>query len=46
VEELTTKSSDTFYNKAGAYTTDSGNGPATITWTNVAFWTGGIKPAK
>ena len=44
VEELSTKSSDTFYNKIGAYTIDSGNGPATVTWTNVAFWTGGTKP--
>ncbi|MGA3006587.1 MAG: hypothetical protein ABSE59_01730 [Opitutaceae bacterium] len=46
VEEMATHSSDTFYNKIGAYTTDSGNGPAMVTWTNIAFWTGGTKPAK
>lgn len=31
--------SGNFYNKLGCYTTNSGTGPATITWTDVAFWT-------
>jgi hypothetical protein len=29
------------YNKVGAYMTSSGSGPATVTWQNVVFWTGG-----
>ncbi|KAL7929899.1 hypothetical protein V8C35DRAFT_314582 [Trichoderma chlorosporum] len=28
-----------FYDKFGAYTTDSGTGPLTITWSDTAFWT-------
>ncbi|KAL7808695.1 hypothetical protein V8C26DRAFT_432239 [Trichoderma gracile] len=28
-----------FYDKFGAYTTDSGTGPMSITWSDVAFWT-------
>ncbi|KAF3067009.1 hypothetical protein CFAM422_008975 [Trichoderma lentiforme] len=28
-----------FYDKFGAYTTDSGVGPMSITWSDVAFWT-------
>lgn len=28
-----------FYDKYGAYTTDSGSGPAEVTWSDVAFWT-------
>ncbi|KAM0249350.1 hypothetical protein ACHAQJ_009111 [Trichoderma viride] len=28
-----------FYDKIGAYTTDSGTGPLDITWSDVAFWT-------
>ncbi len=28
-----------FYDKYGAYTTDSGSGPADVTWSDVAFWT-------
>lgn len=43
VEQMS-KYSDTFYNKTGAYVTLSGNGPATVTWTNIKFWTGGTKP--
>ncbi|KAH6603257.1 hypothetical protein Trco_008032 [Trichoderma cornu-damae] len=31
--------SGSFYDKIGAYTTDSGVGPMTITWSDVAFWT-------
>lgn len=27
-----------FYDKIGAYTTDSGKGPLDVTWTNVQFW--------
>jgi hypothetical protein len=33
------------YNKIGAYVTGSGTGPAQVTWTNVAFWTGGTAPS-
>ena len=29
------------YNKIGAYVSSSGTGPATYTWQNVVFWTGG-----
>ncbi|MGA3008487.1 MAG: chitobiase/beta-hexosaminidase C-terminal domain-containing protein [Opitutaceae bacterium] len=29
------------YNKVGAYVSASGTGPATFTWQNVMFWTGG-----
>ncbi len=29
------------YNKIGAYVSSSGSGPATYTWQNVLFWTGG-----
>lgn len=28
-----------FYDKCGAYTSDSGSGAITVTWTDVAFWT-------
>ena len=28
-----------FYDKFGAYTTNSGSGPIEVTWTDVAFWT-------
>ncbi|CEJ81152.1 hypothetical protein VHEMI01297 [[Torrubiella] hemipterigena] len=28
-----------FYDKYGAYTTNSGTGPIDVTWTNVQFWT-------
>ncbi|KAL7942886.1 hypothetical protein V8C42DRAFT_330656 [Trichoderma barbatum] len=28
-----------FYDKLGAYTTDSGVGPMSVTWSDVAFWT-------
>ncbi|KAL7788928.1 hypothetical protein V8C37DRAFT_222832 [Trichoderma ceciliae] len=31
--------SGSFYDKFGAYTTDSGVGPLSITWSDVAFWT-------
>jgi hypothetical protein len=31
--------SGSFYDKIGAYTTDSGTGPLSITWSDVAFWT-------
>lgn len=27
-----------FYDKFGAYRTDSGSGPATVVWSNVKFW--------
>ncbi|MGW0311466.1 hypothetical protein [Streptomyces flavidovirens] len=27
-----------FYDKFGAYRTNSGNGPATVVWSNVRFW--------
>lgn len=30
--------SGSFYDKIGAYTTDSGTGPLSITWSDVAFW--------
>jgi hypothetical protein len=29
------------YNKIGCYVSSSGSGPATFTWENVLFWTGG-----
>ncbi len=29
------------YNKIGAYVSASGTGPATVTWQNILFWTGG-----
>lgn len=29
----------TFYDKYGAYTTNSGTGPIDVTWTEVQFWT-------
>ncbi|KAL6900440.1 hypothetical protein GGI43DRAFT_383916 [Trichoderma evansii] len=29
----------TFYDKIGAYTTDSGSGPLSVTWSDVEFWT-------
>lgn len=28
-----------FYDKLGAYTTNSGSGPADITWSDLSFWT-------
>ncbi|KAJ2984152.1 hypothetical protein NQ176_g169 [Zarea fungicola] len=28
-----------FYDKYGAYTSDSGKGPIDVTWSNTAFWT-------
>ena len=28
-----------FYDKCGAYTSDSGSGAITVTWSNVQFWT-------
>lgn len=28
-----------FYDKCGAYTTDSGEGAITVTWSDVSFWT-------
>ncbi|GFP59690.1 hypothetical protein TASIC1_0014011200 [Trichoderma asperellum] len=31
--------SGSFYDKIGAYTTDSGTGPLSITWSDVGFWT-------
>ncbi|OAQ65430.1 hypothetical protein VFPPC_16346 [Pochonia chlamydosporia 170] len=31
--------SGNFYNKLGCYTTNSGTGPMSITWDDVAFWT-------
>ncbi|MEV7345810.1 hypothetical protein [Streptomyces sp. NPDC093544] len=30
--------SGSFYDKFGAYRTDSGTGPATVVWSNVKFW--------
>ena len=35
----TTSPGGSFYDKIGAYTTDSGSGPIDVTWSNVAFWT-------
>ena len=35
---VTDAPSGTFYDKIGAYTTDSGSGDLNITWTDVAFW--------
>jgi rhamnogalacturonyl hydrolase YesR len=29
------------YNKVGAYASSTGAGPATVTWQNILFWTGG-----
>ena len=34
----TTAPDGTFYDKIGAYATDSGSGDLNITWTDVAFW--------
>ena len=31
-------SGSSFYDKFGAYRTSSGQGPATVTWSNVRFW--------
>lgn len=31
--------SGSFYDKIGAYTTDSGKGPLSVTWSDVEFWT-------
>lgn len=35
----TTSVGGSYYDKFGAYTTDSGSGPITVEWTDISFWT-------
>ncbi|MFB9908830.1 hypothetical protein [Allokutzneria oryzae] len=38
LRHTTSSPGGSFYDKFGAYRTNSGNGPATVVWSNIRFW--------